>query len=95
MSTAKATGGVLDVPIVDIAGFSAGPGAHRERIARQVDRAARTVGFMQITGHGIPELAADGLTEAMDGFFALPFRAEERCPAAVSRREPWLHRPKD
>jgi isopenicillin N synthase-like dioxygenase len=73
MSTAKATGGILDVPIVDIAGFSAGPGAHRERIARQVDRAARTVGFMQITGHGIPELAADGLTQAMDGFFALPF----------------------
>ena len=73
MSTAKATGGVLDVPVIDIAGFTAGDPAARERIARSVDIAARNVGFMQITGHGIPESAADGLTEAMDGFFELPF----------------------
>ena len=73
MSTAKATGGVLDVPVIDIAGFTAGDTAARERIARSVDNAARNVGFMQITGHGIPESAADGLTEAMDGFFELPF----------------------
>jgi isopenicillin N synthase-like dioxygenase len=73
MATARATGRALEVPVVDIAGFTAGDGDARQRVASQVDDAARNVGFMQIIGHGILELAADGLTEAMDGFFALPF----------------------
>ena len=73
MGAAKATGGTFAIPVVDITGFADGAQDHRARIARQVDRAARDIGFMQITGHGIPVLAADGLTEAMDGFFSLPF----------------------
>jgi isopenicillin N synthase-like dioxygenase len=73
MGTAKAAGDVLDVPVIDITGFREGSLEHRKHIAATVDHAARDVGFMQITGHGIPALAADGLTEAMDGFFALPF----------------------
>lgn len=77
MATAQAVGGRLDIPVIDIAGFTSGDRAVRERVARQVDKAARTVGFMQISGHGIPELAADGLTEAMDGFFALPFEQKQ------------------
>jgi isopenicillin N synthase-like dioxygenase len=73
MSTAKATGGPLQVPVVDIDGFENGGTERRAEIARHVDRAAREVGFLQIKGHGIPEIAADGLAEAMDGFFSLPF----------------------
>ncbi|WP_236787639.1 isopenicillin N synthase family oxygenase [Amycolatopsis sp. GM8] len=73
MSTAKSTGGSLRIPVVNIEGFEEGDADHRSEIAGLVDRAARDVGFMQIKGHGIPELAADGLAEAMDGFFALPF----------------------
>ena len=78
MASATATGGVLDVPVIDISGFTERDDDRRQVIAEQVDRAARTVGFMQITGHGIPELAADGLTEAMDGFFALPFEQKDQ-----------------
>ena len=73
MGTAKAAGDALVVPVVDITGFREGSDARRDAVAAAVDRAARDVGFMQITGHGIPARAADGLTEAMDGFFALPF----------------------
>jgi isopenicillin N synthase-like dioxygenase len=73
VSTAKATGGSLEVPCIDIDGFEEGDADRRAEIAALVDSAARDVGFMQIKGHGIPELAADGLAEAMDGFFALPF----------------------
>ena len=54
-----------DVPIIDIAGFRKGDTAARRAVARQVDRAARDVGFMQITGHGIPDRAVFDLTEAM------------------------------
>jgi isopenicillin N synthase-like dioxygenase len=74
MSSARATGGSLEIPTIDIEGFEGGGGERRAQIAQQVDRAARNVGFMQIRGHGVPELAADGLVEAMDGFFALPFQ---------------------
>jgi isopenicillin N synthase-like dioxygenase len=59
--------------VIDIDGFEEGGADRRAEIARLVDSAARDVGFMQIRGHGIPEIAADGLVEAMDGFFALPF----------------------
>lgn len=85
MSTARATGGVLDVPVIDIDGFRAGNLDRRRRIGAAVDRAARDVGFMQVTGHGVPDLAADGLTEAMDGFFALPFEQKNDVrPASVA-----------
>lgn len=59
------------VPVVDL---SAWAGGHDERaaIAAAVDDAARNVGFLQVVGHGIPTGVLRGLTEAMDGFFALP-----------------------
>jgi isopenicillin N synthase-like dioxygenase len=85
MSTARTTGGALDVPVIDISGFTDGGAERREQVATLVDRAARDVGFMQITGHGIPQLAADGLTEAMDGFFTQPFEAKQAVrPASVA-----------
>ena len=85
MGTAKATGRALDIPVVDISGFRDGGHDQQAEVAAAVDRAARDIGFMQLTGHGIPALAADGLTEAMDGFFTLPFdEKNELRPADVS-----------
>jgi isopenicillin N synthase-like dioxygenase len=62
----------MKVPVIDIAGFNTGSGQTRRSLAAQVDRAASEVGFMQIVGHGIPDTVVTGLTEAIDGFFALP-----------------------
>ena len=85
MSTAKAVGQHLNVPVIDIDGFREGDRDRRAQIATSVDRAARDVGFMQITGHGIPSFAADGLTEAMDGFFSQPFEQKNAMrPADVA-----------
>ncbi len=87
MGTAKTTADRLDVPVIDVSGF--GEATQRTvDIAAAVDRAARDVGFMQIVGHGIPEQAASGLTEAMDGFFALPFEQKNalRPPAPSVNR---------
>jgi isopenicillin N synthase-like dioxygenase len=72
MSSARSVNGVLNVPVIDIAAFRTGSAPERAAIARAVDRAATRVGFMQITGHGIPADVLDGLTGAMDAFFALP-----------------------
>lgn len=88
MSTAKAIDGALEIPVIDIDGFEDGGADRRAEIAALVDRAARDVGFMQIRGHGIPEVAADGLAEAMDGFFALPFEDK----AALKPATPQINR---
>ncbi len=71
MSNAVARNGALEVPVINIAGFASGAPEQRRAIADQVDRAAREVGFMQITGHGIPDSAIAGLKAAIDGFFGL------------------------
>jgi isopenicillin N synthase-like dioxygenase len=72
MSSAQARDGVLDVPVIDLAVFREGTPEQRQMIASQLDTAARTVGFMQVIGHGIPADVQTGLTHAMDGFFGLP-----------------------
>src|ERR1700748_1585106 len=61
--------------------------AARSEIVRQVDEAARTVGFMQITGHGIPVTTLTEFTGATDAFFALDAQAKARyrCPPGINR----------
>jgi isopenicillin N synthase-like dioxygenase len=76
------------VPTVDITAYvMAGTAEARAAVAAQIDRACREVGFMQITGHGVPADVLAGLAEAMDGFFGCP--AEEKAsyirPAAENR----------
>ena len=63
---------MFEVPTIDLMGWTMGDASTRGAIARDLDRACRTVGFMQIVGHGIPASAVDGLTAAIDEFFGLP-----------------------
>lgn len=76
------------VPAIDIAPYIAGGSdADRADVARQVDEAARTVGFMQILGHGIPLEAWARLGRASDRFFELPLdvKKQYRAPDGVNR----------
>jgi isopenicillin N synthase-like dioxygenase len=89
VSSATVRDGVLTVPVVDISSFRM-PYADeyaRAQVVRQVDEAARTVGFMQVTGHGIPRCVLDEFTAATDEFFALPpaTKSQYRCPPHVNR----------
>ena len=89
MSSAALRDGILAVPVIDISSFRmpyADPAA-RSEVVRRVDEAARTVGFMQITGHGIPAGTLHDFTRATDAFFALDSRAKGkyRCPAGINR----------
>src|SRR6202161_3438569 len=61
--------------------------AARSEVVRQVDEAARTVGFMQITGHGISAATRGEFTRATDAFFALDMETKKkyRCPPGINR----------
>ncbi|MGZ7013057.1 MAG: isopenicillin N synthase family dioxygenase [Acidimicrobiales bacterium] len=60
------------VPVIDISGWSAADPGGRARLAAEVDRACREVGFLQIVGHGVPRAVIDDLLAAADAFFARP-----------------------
>ena len=76
------------VPAVDISAW-VGDGSPEQRAAvvAAVDAACREVGFIQVTGHGIPDRVLDGLADAMDGFFALDLEAKKRwvTPKGINR----------
>jgi isopenicillin N synthase-like dioxygenase len=76
------------VPIVDIAPYTCGGSAEeRATVAAGMDEACRTVGFVQIVGHGVADDVIDGLTSAMDGLFGLPLESKSRyrTPPEVNR----------
>ncbi|GAA3631399.1 2-oxoglutarate and iron-dependent oxygenase domain-containing protein [Kineosporia mesophila] len=72
MSTARTRDGQLHIPTIDLATFRDGLAADRALVAAELDRAASTVGFVQVVGHGIPAAVETGMIAAMDGFFGLP-----------------------
>src|ERR1700760_3962908 len=89
VSSAALRDGILTVPVIDITSFRMpyADAAARSEVVRQVDAAARTVGFMQITGPGTPVSTLSKFTAATDAFFALDSRAKAmyRCPPGINR----------
>jgi isopenicillin N synthase-like dioxygenase len=66
------------VPTVDISRWlSEGSAEDRAAVAAEFDEACRTVGFIQILGHGIPPATIDAFASAMDGFFALDLETKK------------------
>lgn len=73
------------VPTIDVSAWVDGDDTARDAIAAAaaVDEAGRTVGFMQIVGHGIDPAVVDGLTRAMDDFFDQP--VDDKLPLVPPR----------
>jgi len=65
---------VFQVPTVDVSAFvqDSSDSEERARVVRETRTACEEVGFIQVIGHGIPDATIEGLTMAMDWFFALP-----------------------
>lgn len=60
------------IPLVDISGLRSADAAERAGVARALGEAARSVGFIYVTGHGIAQDKFDGLLAMAKTFFALP-----------------------
>jgi isopenicillin N synthase-like dioxygenase len=70
------------VPTVDVSEWSSPGGTDaREAIASAVDNACRTVGFLQVKGHGVADGVVDAALTASDAFFALPMEEKARYAA--------------
>ena len=76
------------IPVIDLAMATAGDCRLRNRMLRQLDQAARDLGFMQVQGHGINRRVLGALQDAMDGFFSLPLHEKQQwcAPSAEINR---------
>jgi isopenicillin N synthase-like dioxygenase len=66
------------IPIIDIHPFTAGDDEDRRKLARAVDAACRDVGFLIVTGHGIPQELLDRAHAAAWRFFDLDEATKQR-----------------
>ena len=67
------------VPTIDIGPWETGD---RAKLAASMDEALTRVGFLQLTGHGIPQATIDGMRDATAAFFALPVEEKLRSAPA-------------
>lgn len=76
------------VPTVDISAYvGSGTAPQRAAVARAMDEACSTVGFVQVVGHGVPAPVLDALSDALDEFFLLPLETKK-----AHRADPGVNR---
>ncbi len=66
------------VPVVDISAYFSGSAAEKQRIAEQIDEAWRTVGFLVISGHGVPDDLIERAHRVSRAFYDLPEDAKRK-----------------
>jgi isopenicillin N synthase-like dioxygenase len=71
------------LPVVDISALGGGDAAARARTAAELRAAARDVGFLYVTGHGMSPALFDGLLAAATEFFARPL--DEKMQVYIGR----------
>lgn len=73
------------VPVIDLGPFLAGDPSGKAQVARQVRDACEQVGFLIITGHGVPAQLIDSMSAVSRQFFDLP--TEEKCKTLPPERQ--------
>ncbi len=60
------------VPVIDLSPYFKGNVAERKQVARLIDEACRSIGFLIISGHGVPESLIGDAQRVSRAFFDLP-----------------------
>jgi isopenicillin N synthase-like dioxygenase len=66
------------IPAIDVSPFLAGDPEGSARVARAVARACEEIGFVVISGHGVPQETLDSLFERGFAFFDQPTEVKNR-----------------
>ncbi len=66
------TSSIDSIPTIDIAPFLTGDADGRARVAAEVARACKEIGFLVISGHGLPQDVLDRAIDRCLAFFDLP-----------------------
>lgn len=68
----------MDVPIIDLSPWYGEDHSARTAVASQVARACEEIGFLTVTGHGVPDNVIDGCYGTARQFFELPLAEKLR-----------------
>lgn len=66
------------IPVVDLSQFTRGDATAREAFVAELGKAFHEIGFVGVTGHGIPEKLINDFYKASNAFFALPTNTKEQ-----------------
>ena len=79
------------IPAIDIAPFLSGNTADKAHVAREVAKAAQSIGFVVLSGHGIPQILFDTVFEKGLTFFDLPDAEKSKWHPTGSARQRGYH----
>jgi isopenicillin N synthase-like dioxygenase len=60
------------IPVIDVSGLFSDDIQQRQAVADKMGKAAAEVGFLYVTGHGVPKAEIAGLRQAAKAFFSQP-----------------------
>ncbi len=60
------------IPVIDIGPFLNGTAKDQETVAREVDRACSSLGFLIISGHGVPDSLIEDMRSVSRAYFDRP-----------------------
>lgn len=63
---------LLHVPVIDLTPYREGTPEGKAKVAEQIGQACRDIGFIVVSGHGIPEELIQKTRDVSDAFFSLP-----------------------
>ena len=65
-----------DIPVIDIGAFETGDATARGAVAIAIARAIEEIGFLTVTGHGIPTATIERMRDSAWTLFGLPIEAK-------------------
>jgi isopenicillin N synthase-like dioxygenase len=77
------------LPIIDLSSFESGDAAARAAVAAALDAACRDIGFLLISGHGVPADAIRRMHDVSADFFAQPLDVKQLMEVPANQDLGW------